>query len=150
MLLFVWSCSKSKEEKPKELDYVDVELPSALKSALKAAGEVQIFEKDIKVIKDDGTEVIGKMRFAIPENDDFTLVAFEMTSNIFEETNLTPDFWVTQGDEAALKSAMGIGSCLKNCKEGHEKGEGRGWCRTDCWAELAVKIATVVVAIVAL
>jgi len=143
------SCSEKNDEEQINYDFVDVEIPSYLTSTLKSTTEADTVVMDIKVTDDNGNEVIGKMEFLIPVDEDNTLISFRMTSNIFEDTDLTTDFWVNSEDESSLKSAMGIGTCLSKCNE-MEKGEGRGWCKGGFWAELAIKAAAVVATIVAL
>jgi hypothetical protein len=148
-MLFFSSCNEQLEVSESEFEFSKVTIPSHLKSTLKIASETFVDEMDVKVITEDGREIIGKMRFEIPLGDEEKLVDLEITTNLLTDTELTEDFFVNYDDSNNLKATMGIGACLKNCN-GIEKGDGRGWCKAGCWGELALKAATVVVAIAAL
>jgi len=78
------SCSEKNDEEQINYDFVDVEIPSYLTSTLKSTTEADTVVMDIKVTDDNGNEVIGKMEFLIPVDEDNTLISFRMTSNIFE------------------------------------------------------------------
>ena len=149
LMFFVFSCNEQANVTEPELEFTEVAIPSHLKSTLKSSAETIVDEIDVKVTTDDGRDVIGKMRFEVPVGDEETLVNFEMTTNLFQGTGLTTDFFVNYDENSNLKGTMGIGSCLKACNS-IEKGEGRGWCKAGCWGELALKAAAVVVAIAAL
>jgi hypothetical protein len=90
------------------------------------------------------------MRFTVLVGEEETLVNFEMTSNVFQETELTPDFLINYDENSSLKGTMGIGACLSTCKKSFTKGDGLGACKAGCLAELAIKAAIVAVMIAAL
>ncbi len=147
--LFSWNCSQQTEVSEPEYEFTEVAIPDNLKSDLKSYTEVDIVETEIKITTREGNVIYGKMRFTIPVGDEEKLVNFEMTKNVFQKTDLTPNFLLKQ-DLSFLKSTTGIGACLKNCKDaGNPKG-----CKGGCWAELAIKAATaaatVILAIVAI
>ena len=158
MLLIItfvaWGCN-DQPEVVEDLSFNEVAIPNNLKTDLSngriSSNDFYVEEIDVKGITDDGREIIGKMRFTIPVGEDNTLIKFEMTNNIFEQTALTPDFWVEYDNNMNTENGRvaGIGTCLKNC-QGFEKGDGRGWCKAGCWAELALKAAMVAIAIAAL
>jgi hypothetical protein len=127
-----------------EMPYIAIPRP-LFKSSL----ETVIDEIDVQVTKEDGSVVLGKIRLEVPVGDEETLVKLEMTTNLFQQTDLTTDFFVNYDENSNLKGTMGIGTCLKACNS-IEKGEGRGWCKAGCWGELALKAAAVAVAIIAL
>jgi len=149
-----WGCNEQLVV-VEELSFNEVAIPNNLKADITngrvSSLDINVEEIEVKVITDDGKEIIGKMRFTIPVGEENTLIKFEMTNNIFEKTALTHDFWMEYDNStnSANGRVAGIGSCLKDCNT-MDKGDGRGWCKAGCWAELALQAAMVAVAIAAL
>ncbi len=161
IVTFVGACAdQSDVAAPSFNEFTEVAIPDAYRSHLIQNGrfssdEVEIHEVDVKITREDGTEVIGKMRFTMPASGEETLVAFEMTSDLFDGTGLSPDFWISNpGIDGALDGRI-ASSCIASCqkeftdKDGN-KIKGRGVCKANCWLETAAKVAAVFVAIAAL
>lgn len=141
--LFSWNCSQQNGVSEPEYEFTEVAIPDNLKSDLKSYTEVHIEETEIKITTKEGNILYGKMRFTIPVGDEEKLVSFEMIKNVFQETDLTPNFLLKQ-NVSSLKSTTGIGACLKNCKDaGNPKG-----CKGGCWAELAISAVTAAAALI--
>ncbi len=77
-----------------------------------------------------------------------------MSGNIFDKTELEPDFWVNSNISAKqvnqLQAKLG---CISDChktftKPDGSKIKGRGWCKAGCWLETAAKVATAVAAVI--
>ena len=152
-------CDEQNDLTPSEPDFVEVSIPDAYKATYPngrtTSEDSDIYEMDVKVIKDDGTEVIGKMRFTMPATSDEMLERFELTSNLISETDLSSDFWINNSGSNSQSNGRIQGSCIASCQEAFtddegDKIKGRGACKAECWAQTAIKVAAVVVAIVAL
>ena len=144
--LLTWSCSEEVQILEPDSEFTEVDIPSHLKTKSKSSIETVIDEIDVQITNKDGSVVFGKIRLEVPTGDEETLVKLEMTSNLFQNTDLTKDFFANYYESSKSIEAKGIGSCLKDCRS-IPKGEGRGWCKAGCWGELAIKAAVVVVAI---
>ncbi len=150
------ACSDEKAEiTPAEPEFISIAIPETYRTNLEnqRSNELDVAEVGIKVTKEDGEVVIGKMRFTMPATDDETLVNFEMTENLLNGTGFTESFWVDQakiqtGQQRIASSC--IASCQKEFTKDGKKVPGRGACKAECWAKTAIAAAAVVVAIVAL
>lgn len=155
----LFSCSKDSEITT-ALEFTSIEIPQSFKAKSnlnKSTNNEEEFEVetlDIEVTDKDGSVSIGQIRFTMPENNSEYLQKLEITSNIFEETNLTPDFFVNKTSLNQSK-VLQKGSCIADCqkqftdKDG-KKIKGRGWCKAGCWADTVIKVAGIVVGIIKL
>ena len=151
-------CTEQPEVAP-DLSFSEVVIPDNYKSAISngigAPTEFEVEEIDVKVITNEGKEIIGKLRFTMPVGDEETLIKFEMTNNIFGETPLTPNFWIINDLETNTSEARISGSsCIAGCQTAFtidgEKQKGRGACKALCWLEVVIAVAAVVVAAIAI
>jgi len=155
----MFSCSNDSEITPVN-ELTEIAIPQFFKAktnSSKSANNAEEFvveTLDIEVTDKDCNISKGQIRFTMPENHGEYLEKLEISDNIFEETNLSPDFFV---NKTSLKQsgALQKGSCKADChstytdKEGN-KIKGRGWCKAGCWADTVIKVAGLVVAIVKL
>ena len=140
------ACNEQAEVTTSEPEFVEVSIPSDYKASTstRTSSDIEEVIVDIKVIDNEGNESIGQAKLVMPEDDE-TLISFEMTSNIFEETSLTPDFWVSESTANGRVSA--VTGCFRNCKADHRDGNGLGKCRASCWIDIAVVVAVVVIVV---
>jgi len=81
---------------------------------------------------------------------------FEMaSSNLISETNLSSDFWLNNSGSNSQSNGRIKSSCIASCQkqftdDNGDKIKGRGAYKAECWAQTAIKVAAVMVAIVAL
>ena len=150
--LLFWRCNEPSSV-IEDLRFNEVAIPNNLKTDITngrvSSQDIDIEEIEVKVITDDGKEVIGKMRFTIPIGEDNTLINFEMTNNIFQQTDLTPDFWIDYDNNMETEDgrvANETADCLKGCND-YNRGGGRGACKFGCWATLAIQVAMVAITI---
>lgn len=144
------SCTDQEQSLKKEDTFAFVAIPDGYKNSSPNGRTTSTAEeviRDIIVTTATGEIVHGKVKLTLPEEGD-GLVGFEITQNIFDQTELTPTFWtdgVSKQDNAGGRIAS-IGECLSGCQD-IPKGEGRGWCKAGCWVELAAAVAIVIIAI---
>jgi hypothetical protein len=149
ILVGVTSCSEEQGLKNEEV-FTSVVIPDSYKNSSpngRASSATEEIIRDITVTTTSGEVVHGKVKLTIPTEGD-GLVGFEITQNIFDQTELTPTFWtdgVSKQSNAGGRIA-GIGECLSGCQD-IPKGEGRGWCKAGCWVELAATVAIVIIAV---
>ena len=89
------------------------------------------------------------MRVTIPIGEDNTLINFEMTNNIFQQTDLTPDFWIDYDNNMETEDgrvANETADCLKGYND-YSRGGGRGAYKFGYWATLAIQVAMVAITI---
>ena len=143
LVLFASACNERTAVEP-DLDFVSVSIPDHLKTDTSngrvSSEDMEIQEVEVEITTDEGKKVKGIVRVTMPTGDEETLINFEVTNNILDETGADSDFWLNALDSSNAR-VMGIGGCLKNCRG--DKRE--GWCRAGCWAELALKVVAVVV-----
>jgi len=143
------SCSEEQGLKNEEV-FASVAIPDSYKNSStngRTSSATDEVIRDITVTTTSGKVVHGKVKLTIPIEGD-GLVGFEITQNIFDQTELTPTFWtdgVSKQNNAGGRIAS-IGECLAGCQE-IPKGEGRGWCKAGCWIELAAAVAIVIIAV---
>jgi hypothetical protein len=144
----VISCSEEQGLKNEEV-FASVVIPDSYKNSSpngRTSSATEEIIRDITVTTTSGEVVHGKVKLTIPTEGD-GLVGFEITQNIFDQTELTPTFWadgVAKQNNAGR--IAGIGECLSGCQD-IPKGEGRGWCKAGCWVELAATVAIVIIAV---
>jgi len=135
--LLFWRCN---EPSPviETLRFNEVAIPNNLKTDITngrvSSQDIDIEEIEVKVVTDEGKEIIGKMRFTIPIGEDNTLINFEMTNNIFQQTDLTPNFWIDYANNMETEDsrvANETADCLQGCN-GYNRGGGRGGGRGAC------------------
>lgn len=155
----VFSCSDSQETMNND-EFLEIEIPTQFSSKSQAdyakgsSNDLDVQVMTIQVTDKEGNVSTGKIRFTMPESHGDYLHKLEMTSNIFEETDLKPDFFINKIN-LARSNVLQKGSCIADChkqftdKDGN-KIKGRGWCKAGCWVDTLVKVATVVVAVVKL
>jgi len=148
------ACNEQEDLVASEPEFVDVVIPELHKShnsnGRTSSANSDIHEIDVKLIKEDGTEVLGKMRFTMPDQK---LEKFEMTDNLFDETGLEPDFWVDYKSNSTTSSRSYSDSCIADCHDEFTDDEGnkikgRGWCKAGCWAKTAAKVAAAAAAVI--
>jgi hypothetical protein len=157
-LSIMFSCSNDSEITPVN-EFTAIEIPQSFKAksnSNKSTNNEDDFEVetlDIEVTDKDGNIAIGQIRFTMPENHGEYLHKLEITGNIFEETNLSPDFFVNQKslkESGVLQKSSCIASCHSTYtdKDG-KKISGRGWCKAGCWAKIVAAVAASVAAVAA-
>ena len=157
MLLLVsatlfYACDEKTEVNPKaELEFIEVTIPNAYKSATNdksSSNEVDDVTMDVEITTIEGKEIEGKIHLVMPDNE--SLSYFAMTENIFAETGLTPDYWVealsANTNGRLLKPQGCFGNCTAKFGKGGKK-NGKGACKANCWLDIAVKVATIIKAI---
>lgn len=150
VLISFLSCSDQEKLIIEEENFTSVDIPVTYKQNLPNGRNTSSAEeviRDIKVTNLKGEVVYGKVKLIFPMEGD-GLISFEMTRNIFDQTELTPTFWTDALSKADYTGGRveGIGSCLKDCQS-LAQGEGRGWCKAGCWVELAAVVAVVIIAL---
>ncbi len=130
-MLIWYGCTEQPEIA--EPEFVEVVIPDAYKSnsnSITASDEVDDLVLDVLIITTDGKEVTGKVHLIMPDNE--TLSYMAMTQNIFDETGLTPEYWIealqTNSDGRISRTK---GGCFAKCRD-MKKGEGRGTCKAEC------------------
>lgn len=145
----VISCSDEQSLKKEDV-FASVIIPNSYKNSSsngRTSTSTEEVIREITVTTSTGEVIRGKVKLTIPSEGD-GLVGFEITQNIFDQTDLTPTFWtdgVSKQSNAGGRIA-GIGECLSGCQD-IPKGEGRGWCKAGCWVELAATVAIVIIAV---
>ncbi len=154
-LFTISSCNK---KNAKSLEgYTNIQIPKQLKSyaTFKSSSET-IIPKEERVVKKDfilnqnnkvlyGTQIITLDKYG-------NMIKLEISNNIFDKSNLQPDFLLQYYKELSsqknsnFKSTLGIDSCLHSCQSVKHP----GWCKAGCWAELVIKAAAVVIAAIKL
>ncbi len=156
-IITISSCSKKSVKS--DTGYTEVQIPKSLIQSNNLKSTTTFIPKDERVVKEpfvlyEGDTVALNGTQIITLDEHGNMIKLEISNNIFNESSLTPDFLqkyeqLNSPKATHLKSTQnieGIGTCLKAC--GSVKHP--GWCKAGCWAELAIKAAAVVVAIVAL
>ncbi len=104
---------------------------------------------DIKLIDENGQEVIGKIRFTMPSDDSISLVNLEVTNNLVEEGGLSSsffeDYYLSESGKSTTSKSSQLG-CFNACKK-IKKGEGRGVCKAECWFNILAKAIPIIIAI---
>ena len=86
-ITIIVSCSdKNEDQLVLNEEFISVEIPDGYKSSDNAGESSEMEEAilNIKVIDENGNEVIGQAEFVLPDNNE-SLISLEMTANIFEE-----------------------------------------------------------------
>jgi hypothetical protein len=151
-VIFAVAISCSDEQSLKKEDvFTSVVIPDSYKNSSSngrsSTSSTEEVIREITVTTATGEVVRGKVKLTIPSEGD-GLIGFEITQNIFDQTDLTPTFWtdgVSKQSNAGGRIAS-IGECLSGCQD-IPRGEGRGWCKAGCWVELAATVAIVIIAI---
>jgi len=129
-------CTKENGLK-KEMKFTEVNLPHFMSYSSLKSGDVLTEEVDAKIIVLDknGKEVEGIIRFTFPINCDLSVYKLEITDNIFELTELTPDFLLTgYTTQNAIEAHDYIMSTIYGCLAGCNDEKRPGWCKVGCWA----------------
>lgn len=155
-IITISSCSKKNIKS--NTGYTEVQIPKSLIQSNNLKSSSVFVPKDERVVKEsfvlyegdtaalNGTQIITLDEYG-------NMIKLEISNNIFNESSLTPNFLQkyeelnsqkTTGFKSS-KNVEDIGTCLKAC--GSVKHP--GWCKAGCWAELAIKAAAVVVAVIA-
>tara|TARA_B100001250_G_C19685008_1_gene737634 strand:+ start:108 stop:602 length:495 start_codon:yes stop_codon:yes gene_type:complete len=145
------SCDDSTNDVTTSLNFVEVKIPDsyqALPSGRTASEDVDDEIIDIKVQTVDGKEIIGKVHLVM--TNDQTLSYFAVTENILEETGLTTEYWIEAMNASSNGRIVKTHGCFSDCNDDYEKGEGRGLCKAECWLDIALKVAPIVIAVIAL
>ena len=149
VLASVLSCSDQEQNLKKQDVFASVVIPDGYKNNSqngRTSAATEEIIRDITVTTSTGEVVRGKVKLTMPTEGD-GLVGFEITQNIFDQTELTPTFW-TEGVSNQNNSGgrvASIGECLSAC-DGREGG--KFWCKAGCWVELAAVVAIVIIAVV--
>jgi hypothetical protein len=150
LFIAVASCTEDSTEVKNE-DFVALSIPDIYQfkasqnyaSGKSLSTKMHIEVLSVKVIKEDGQEVMGKIRFTIPDDDSFTLANLEMTSNLLKvdglDKEMLTDYYGTQTGKQNLSLAS-KGGCFQECRA-IAQGEGRGICKAECWFNIVVKLA---------
>lgn len=144
------SCHEQNDTAVLSDEFMDVYIPDAYKAGL-ASGRADYASeeviREIVVIKPTGEKIYGKAKLTLSVEGEH-LIKFQMTQNLFQETGLTPDFWLEGFSklEGGKTTILNIGDCLSKCNS-LEKSE-KGWCKAGCWIGFAASVAVVVIAIV--
>lgn len=156
-LTVIFSCSNDSKSIQSD-EFTSIEIPQSFKSktnvkeSINNNKEYEIETLNIEVTDKNGNVAIGQMRFTMPENHGEYLQKLEITSNIFKETNLEPDFFVNQ-QNLKTSGVLQKASCIADChkaftdKEGN-KIKGRGWCKAGCWAKTVATVALAVAGVI--
>lgn len=155
MGLFFSACEKE-ESTLNATQFLEVDVPegSNILSTFKS-GDVKILSEDDRDIEMEfllpmeGESIVAIIKVELDEYGN--LESLKISDNFFKETGLSVNFLfdyesIISQENTNLKSTTDTGSCSNACKTA----ERPGWCRTGCIAEIVIKAAAVVVAIIAL
>lgn len=156
--LSIFSCTKEEENTVKNLNYTEVNLPSSIKTSSKSESiGSEVVEAQIITLDENENEIIGSIRFTLPTSDDESIIKLEISNNVFELTNLDPDFLLNAEQKGLLNITKS--SCVASCREQFVNDDGEiddenrreyNWCKVHCWAKVVVTAAaTIIVAIIA-
>lgn len=150
-------CDKNSEETSKD-DFVQITIPTIYQvqsGGNTVSGKTQSLQTEsevinVKIINEEGKEVIGKIRLTMPYDDSFTLANLEMTSELLGTGGLTKDFLVDYYSSQTSKNSSTASNqlgCFGDCKTKYKKNEGRGLCKAECWLNILIKVAPIILAI---
>lgn len=148
--LGVFACSKETVEEPEvKTAYIDVPIPNKYLSQ-SCDVECETTENDIIVTTKDGRQIEGKVRITSPIDNPDYLIQFELSSNIFQETTMDPNFWVENDNSPYRLKA----SCIASCHDEYTNDDGskvksRGACKAGCWVKTAAAVITAAASFVA-
>ena len=144
---------------PPESEFVQVEIPDSFAHDISNGRTHEVVETeimDIKVTTNTGQEVFGQIRFTMPSTSEETLINLEITNNLIEETELTPDFWINYNSSENLSSRVLSSSCIADChaqnpRENDDRDNSKNknhidrfWCKVECWAKIIIPAAAAV------
>ena len=155
-IIFV-SCNEKTDVIPNQSEFVNITIPDMYQTDYSTARTEsdETHEVVARIIRKDGTEVVGKMRITFPSSDQEKLTKFEMSSNLIEEANLSSDFWIQLAKKKSSNKVQKVeSSCIASCQEQYtdkdgNKIEGRGACKAECWAKTAAAVITAAAAVIA-
>lgn len=151
-LIALNACTKQIETEQKTTEFKNVHLPDFMKASDKSEYETySIVEAEIIAYSPEEKKVSGTIRFTIPDTPENTLLKLEITDNIFQQTNLSPEFLLEAEEKGFLNSEKS--SCIAACQEAFTDDEGNsqsglGWCKAQCWAKTIISAAATIIAAV--
>jgi len=143
------SCNDDSRTIEKNLDeFKSIAIPSTYQtspnSGRSSEEDVDVEILPISFTLENGKVIEGSMRFTMPATDEGSLINFEISSNLIEESGLSTDFWSDYYKKTS-NGRVASSSCTADCQkqytdENGNKIKGRGGCKAECWVKAVAPI----------
>lgn len=143
VVVALFGCTKENGLK-NEMEFTEVTLPHFMSYSSLKRGDVltEVVEARVIAFDENGQEIAGRIRFTFTINCNLSIYKLEITNNIFELTELKPDFLLTgYTTQNAIEAHDYINSTIYGCLAGCNDEERPGWCKVGCWAVEIGRIA---------